>query len=392
MTRHEQALTSTPMRIAIIHENWGAGAARCAKDLYRELSRRHEVAYFPRFSDETPDQIDAALASFRPDVVHCHSFYGNLPYDFLEAVADRYPTCFTVHDPRPIGTIDVACWNCERNGTCRRCPLLGSTWRQFLRNPYYRQRRMKRVVHSRCRETLTLVAPSKWMAERLKASELYRFPLRHIPYGIDLKHFKPRAAARAAFGLPDDRPVILFSAWYESTRQVGLRKGMADLAEAFLKYVTQKMPEALLAVAGESFIPNHPNVRPLGLVSLDRLPELLSAADVYVLPTLADNLPYTILEAMGCGIPVVATKVGGIPEQIVDGETGYLIDPARPEELAAAILKILGDPQRAKVMGMNGRARAEAAFSMDRFVAAYESLFREMTALASEDSNSLKFA
>ena len=99
------------MRIAIIHELWGAGAARCAQDLRRELGRVHEVCYFPRLNSyETVEGILDELARFGPDVVNCHSFYGNLPYEFLSIVSQRYATCFTVHDPRPIGTLQAECW------------------------------------------------------------------------------------------------------------------------------------------------------------------------------------------------------------------------------------------------------------------------------------------
>jgi glycosyltransferase involved in cell wall biosynthesis len=366
------------MRIAIVHENWGAGAARCAQDLRRELSPRHEVSYFPRSKDETAESVLNALLRFGPNVVHCHSFYGNLPYEFLYSVANRYPTCFTVHDPRPIGTMDVNCWNCQQNATCRRCPLVRPVWRQFLRNPYYRLRKIKRDVHGRCPNSLQVVAPSRWMMERLEAQELNRFGLRHIPYGIDLDHFKNIPNSREEFGLPKDRPIILFSAWQESTRHVGIRKGLADLAEAFVTQVVPMMPDVVLAVAGESFVPNHPNVWPLGFVTLERLPRLLSAADVYVLPTLADNLPYTVLEAMGCALPIVATNVGGIPEQVTHGQTGLLVPPARPVELGAAILDVLSNPERARLMGANGRNRAESLYSMRSFVSSYEGLFQEL--------------
>src|SRR5690348_9382840 len=117
------------MRIAIIHENWGAGAMRCAQDLRRELGNRHEICYFPR-SDihETTESILAELLRYRPEVVHCHSFYATLPYEFLAIISKRYPTCFTVHDPRPIGTMEPLCWTCEQNATCRHCPLLGAKW------------------------------------------------------------------------------------------------------------------------------------------------------------------------------------------------------------------------------------------------------------------------
>jgi glycosyltransferase involved in cell wall biosynthesis len=145
-----------------------------------------------------------------------------------------------------------------------------------------------------------------------------------------------------------------------------------------LEQVLPAIPNAILAVAGESFAPNHPNVRPLGLVSIDRLPRLLSAADVYVLPTLADNLPYTIMEAMGCGVPVVATNVGGIPEQIAHNVTGLLVPPAHPRELGEAIVALLSNEDRALKMGANGRSRAVDLFSMRAFVEAHERLFQEM--------------
>ena len=130
------------MHIAIIHENYGAGAARCAQDLRRELGGRHEIYYFPRTNDgETAEGILSELSKVRPDVVNCHSFYSHLPYEFLASVSSRYPTCFTVHDPRPIGTMQVVCWTCEENATCLRCPLINRQWRQLLRNPYYRERK-----------------------------------------------------------------------------------------------------------------------------------------------------------------------------------------------------------------------------------------------------------
>jgi len=368
------------MRIAIVHENFGAGAARCAQDLRREFGSKHEVCYFPRADvEETTESILLELARFRPDIVNCHSFYGGLPYEFLAMISNRYPTCFTVHDVRPIGTMHPICWVCEESRTCRRCPLINRRWRQLLRNPYYRERKLKRKTHSRCSPYLQLVAPSRWMLQRLAGRELRRFQLHHIPYGIDLDCFRYRPESRFEFGLPLDRQVILFSAWHESRRQVGSRKGLADLAEAFVSYVIPNMPEALLVVAGESFIPNHPNVRALGMVPEGRLPQMFSVADVYVTPTLADNLPYTVLEAMSCAVPVIATNVGGIPEQVIHGETGLLVPPSQPAKLGAAILEVLSDPARAALMGANGRKRAEAIYSMTSSVYAYEQLFRNMT-------------
>src|SRR5262245_26385230 len=128
------------MRIAFVHELWDAGATRCVRDLQRELGRKHEVTFFPRTDEDTADAILKELESFRPDLVHCHSFYSNLTYNFLPRVSWAYPTCFTIHDPRPIGHIDIACWDCNRNDWCFRCPLVPGTWQNLIPNGYLKQR------------------------------------------------------------------------------------------------------------------------------------------------------------------------------------------------------------------------------------------------------------
>jgi glycosyltransferase involved in cell wall biosynthesis len=370
------------MRIAIIHENSGSGAGRCAQDLRRALAEKHTISYFPRPNTvETTDGVLRELSGFGPDVVHCHSFYGGLPYKILPIISDLYPTCFTVHDPRPIGTMHRTCWTCEENATCRQCPLIRAGWRRLLRNPYFHERKLKREAHKRCGANMQIVSPSRWMLERLAAQELSRFGLHHIPNGIDLNHFRHILDGRVSFGLPVDRPIVLFAAWNPSNRVIDCRKGLPDLAAAFVTHVIPVMPKAMLVVAGESFAPNHPNVVPVGLISYDRLPQLFSAVDVFVTATLADNLPYTVLEAMGCATPVVATNVGGIPEQVVDGETGFLVPPSQPAALGAAILEILSNPSRARLMGRNARHRAKEIYSMESFVDAYEALFQKMGGL-----------
>jgi glycosyltransferase involved in cell wall biosynthesis len=108
----------------------------------------------------------------------------------------------------------------------------------------------------------------------------------------------------------------------------------------------------------------------------DRLPEL----DVFVLPTRADNLPVAILEAMAVGLPVVATRVGGVPELVVDGETGYLVAPDDPRELGRALDAVISDPTRHRQMGEAGAARVAAHFEARaiaaRMVRLYEQLLR----------------
>jgi len=110
------------------------------------------------------------------------------------------------------------------------------------------------------------------------------------------------------------------------------------------------------------------------------IPEVLSMLDVSVLTSLSEGFSNTILESMAAGKPVVATNVGGNPEAVVEGETGYLVPPQDPRALAARIVKLLEQEELAKAMGRAGRERAASMFSLGRAVDEYEGLFCELLA------------
>jgi glycosyltransferase involved in cell wall biosynthesis len=97
------------------------------------------------------------------------------------------------------------------------------------------------------------------------------------------------------------------------------------------------------------------------------VPELLAGADVFVLPSRSEGHPVSVLEAMAAGVPVVASRVGGIPEQVEDGVTGLLVEPGDPEALAAALGRLAADPALRRRLGVAGRRRAEKAFDLDAF-------------------------
>jgi sugar transferase (PEP-CTERM/EpsH1 system associated) len=105
------------------------------------------------------------------------------------------------------------------------------------------------------------------------------------------------------------------------------------------------------------------------------IPELMQSIDLFVLPSLGEGISNTILEAMACGLPVVATRVGGTPELIVENETGMLVPPADPETFSQAIGSYLDDPDRAKRHGRAGRARIEAGFNWSAMVRNYMAVY-----------------
>jgi glycosyltransferase involved in cell wall biosynthesis len=107
---------------------------------------------------------------------------------------------------------------------------------------------------------------------------------------------------------------------------------------------------------------------------------LLGGARLFVLSSLGEGLSMTLLEAMASALPIVATAVGGNAEVVVHGETGLLVPPRSPQQLAAAMLELVRDPDKASQMGQAGRRRVEAEFDMQRVAARYESLYHEVLA------------
>ncbi len=367
------------MKIAIINEKFTAGSDRCARDLQRYLSGKHDVRYYPRDENDTPDKTFEDLRSFKPDVVHLHSFFNFMPYDSLATISRLYATCYTAHDTRPVGQMEIPCWECWEK-YCIPCPLLNTKTQRYnlFSNKYFKDRIKKIFTHSKVSKDLKIIAPSMWMRHRLFRSELKKIPMVHIPNGIDADHFKRIPGARMKLNLPDDSKIIFWGGHYNHPWKINFRKGLWYLTRAFADTIVKKVPKAILLIAGESVVPNHPNVRPLGFVERKDMPVCYSAADVFVLPTLGDNFPYGVLEAMACETPVVASRVGGIPEQVEEAVTGFLVEPYKPDLLAKAICDIFENPEMAQKMGKQGRQRVEKYFTISAFIEKHEALYEKL--------------
>lgn len=160
-------------------------------------------------------------------------------------------------------------------------------------------------------------------------------------------------------------------------------KGQAYLLRACAA-VAKEFPDFVLLVAGrgEQLESLEEEARSLGIERNVRflgfredVPALLEAMDVFVLPSVSEGLPVSILEAMALGKAVVASNIGGIPEVVKDGTTGYLVPPSDPAALTAKILLLLHHPQLAADLGESGRKRVQEVFSLDKMVQEYESLY-----------------
>lgn len=108
------------------------------------------------------------------------------------------------------------------------------------------------------------------------------------------------------------------------------------------------------------------------------VPALLAGAHVFVLPSLSEGMPGSVLEAMASGLPVVATRVGGTPEIVEEGRTGLLVDPARPEALSKALSVVIEDPQLAANYGEAGARRARERYTREAFIRRHEAVYEEI--------------
>ena len=279
------------------------------------------------------------------DVIHLHWInQGMLSLKGIRKIlTSGKPVVWTMHDIWPATAVCHYSRGCEQYlSQCDQCPLLpgDSLARQVWR----------RKVQMLNGQRLTYVCCSEWLAGEAKKSALLKDQrIVSIPNAIDTRLYRPqdKKQARQNLDLPTNRRIILFV----SQRVTDPRKGISYFVDAVSRLV-QQHPEmkdntgvAILGghaeeVASQLALPSYP----LGYVSdPSRIVNVYNAADVFVLPSLEDNLPNTIMEAMACGVPCVGFHVGGIPEMITHQVNGYVAKERDAADLAQGIRYVLAE-------------------------------------------------
>jgi glycosyltransferase involved in cell wall biosynthesis len=204
-----------------------------------------------------------------------------------------------------------------------------------------------------------------------------KFEIDVIPYGLDVKTFQPRnkRAAREALGLEPDAKVVLFV-----SDQVGNKRKGLDLLLAALDSLKDRQDVRLVTVgSGECIVPTDFCHCHVGQVNSDRiLSTIYSAADVFVVPSRQENLAQTALEALACGTPVVAFRVGGIPDIVRPGLTGLLAEPENVCELRDCIAKLLADSSLRTEMAANCHRIAKEEYCLELQAERYLDLYKSL--------------
>ncbi|MFN6155320.1 glycosyltransferase family 4 protein [Anabaena sp. AL09] len=325
------------------------------------------------------DNLAAQVAQINPDVINLHWINGG--YLKIETIAKfNKPIVWTLHD------MWAFTGGCHYNGDCMNytnscgtCPQLHSNKEKDL-SRWIWQRKTKAWQNL----NLTIVTPSHWLAKCAASSSLLKdVRIEVIPNGLDTKQYKPieKSVARSILGLPEDKQLILFGAMSATSDP---RKGFNFLQSALQNLSQSGWRERVELVVFGASQPKNPTE--LGFKShyLGRLNDDISlslvyaAADVFLAPSVQDNLPNTVMESLACGTPCVAFDIGGMPDMIEHQQNGYLAKAFDIEDLARGIAWVLEDKHRWVALSQRGREKVENDFTVkaqaEKYISLYQSL------------------
>jgi glycosyltransferase involved in cell wall biosynthesis len=328
------------------------------------------------------------LAQLPPcDVVNLHWVADLLDYRTLPGLAQRAPIVWTLHDMNPFTG------GCHYSGACTgytqacgSCPQLrtpGGPNDRTRRSLGRKRGVLRRIAPGR----LAVVCPSRWLAGEARRSPAFAdFDVTVIPSGIDTNQYRPveRAAARRRFNLPLTARIALFVADYIGDR----RKGLGVLLPAIA--ALRDIPDLLFVTIGRGDMTQlaDPIFRHLGPLSDgEALSAAYSAADAFVIPSLEDNFPNTVLEAMACATPVVGFASGGISEAVIDGQTGFLAPTGDGPALVPLLRRVLHDRRQQHSLALESRARVEREYNLPLQAQRYAGLYREMIGAREESGH-----
>ncbi len=313
------------------------------------------------------------------DVLNFHNLHGGyFNYLFLPYLTRYKPGIYTLHDMWSFTGHCSYSFDCKRwQKGCGSCPYL-DIYPAIQRDGTALEWQLKNWVYQQAH--LTIVTPSRWLMQQAQASMLHHLEIHHIPNGIDLETYRPleKEFCRHFLGIKQKYVLLASSINFHDPR-----KGSHLLIRALnLLPNTLKKDTVLLAMGTASHVlatEVDMAVYALGYIHLDQLKVgIFAAADLFVLPTRADNLPLVLQEALACGVPSVAFAVGGVPELVRPGVTGALAAPENPQDLAHKIEQLLADGETRQKMSQNCRAIAVQEYDLTQQVQRYGELYRQV--------------
>ena len=317
------------------------------------------------------------------DIIHLHWVnQGMLSLKDLKKILQTgKPIVWTMHDMWPCTGICHHARECDKyHKECHHCPYLynGGAKKDLSHQTFKKKKELYQL------SPITFITCSQWLKERAGQSALLdQHPIVHIPNPIKTNLFTPRnkVEARQKCNLPTDKKLILFG----SVKITDKRKGIDYFIES-CKILAEKHPELVnnlgVAVYGKeseqlkSLVPFQ--VYALDYISNEKeLVNVYNAVDLYVTPSLEENLPNTIMEAMACGIPCVGFNVGGIPEMIDHLHNGYVADYKSAEDFANGIHWTLSESEY-QSLSEEARRKVTSSYSESTIAKKYIEVYNKI--------------
>ncbi|CCO23127.1 glycosyltransferase [Maridesulfovibrio hydrothermalis] len=321
------------------------GATRIASLLYEGLKKsRYQTIHSFEASENPGDRLispeKAARAVPENSIVHLHSSAD--PAAFLSSLPKQTKVIITLHDTQMITggcSYPLSCTHFDKK-CFDPCP------RKFPDSETVRKKNISALLDSEA----VIISPSSWLARLTRKADKH-ISVKIIPNGIPWpENMADKKKARKKLGLHPSSKVVLFIA--HGGQSAGYKSG-PDWKN-YWNMIKTKVPEAVgFAIGGDK---NSREGDFLSIPYVDRrmLRQFMLAADVFAYPTLADNHPLVILEAMSCGLAPVSYAVGGVVEQIASGVNGILVPPYEKEIFADKVSNLLNNQRQAREMGSQG--------------------------------------
>lgn len=386
------------------------GAAKVAYSLKKELEKRgHTTSMFVgrKYSDENnvrllndinsfsgkvrrklaywlADDIDVFSSGHilkteefkKADIIHCHNLHSNyFNLGTLEKISAIKPVVWTFHDMWPITAHCAHAFDGRmKDSGFFACPSLDIYPPIAWHNEKYLEKRKGGIYNN---SKFHIVTPSKWLAGKVGQSALKDKPLSVIYNGIDISIFKPmdKQESRKLLGLPQDKRIILIVA-----------KGGASNPWKGGNYAREAI-EAFRSDSGAFFVNlggntghDSPGSKTVNYTAdQDTLARYYSAADMLLYPSIADNCPLVVLEALACGLPVVSFNTGGIPELVRDRVNGYIARYKDTADLISGVKYFLElDDKNIEQIRLTAVETVEDNFGLDLMVNNYISLYEKL--------------
>ena len=347
-----------------------------AKRYLKALKTPFSFAWFGRSVIHHPD-VKAA------DIIHLHWVnHGFLdPKHIAEIAKLNKPVIWTFHDSNAFTGGCHVRYTCDHfKNECGNCPLLKNANPDDQSHKIWKQKRGAYDVLN-----FNIIAPSAWMERSVKESSLTKGkPIAQIPNTLETDIFKPmdKQAAKEMAGFAKDK-FILLSGFMPSRKD--MHKGTSYLLESLellRSRLGAKAEEVELVVFGNrntEDVPEFPfKTSFLGTISDDeRLALCYAAADVFLIPSLEDNLPYTVMESLSCGTPVVGFTTGGIPDMVKHEYNGYLAEYRSSESFADGMEWVINHPDREQ-LNKNARQTVMERFSEEVIAKRHIQLYEEV--------------